>query len=135
MTWLLYALASGFFIGLASFFRKMATKTSGSLGGFLIEGLVYGLLALLFLLFQQNRSSLLAHPWYASLSALSLFFGAFFLYRAFSVGELSLTTIIYLTLSLSVVLLISLFFLKEPLSLKQGIGIIAGILAIFLLKS
>lgn len=135
MPWLLYTLLSGFFIGLASFFRKMATKSSGSLGGFLIEGLVYGILALLFLLLQKNKLSLLAHPWYSSLSALSLFFGAFFLYKAFSIGELSLTNIIYLTISISVVLLISLLFLKEPLSLKQGIGIIAGILAIFLLKS
>jgi hypothetical protein len=56
MTWLFYALLSGFFIGLASFFRKMASKTSGSLGGFLIEGLVYGMLTLLFFLFQQNKS-------------------------------------------------------------------------------
>lgn len=135
MAWLIYVLLSGFFIGLASFFRKMATKSSGSLGGFLIEGLVYGIFALLFFLLQQNKSSLLAHPLFASLSAIALFFGAFFLYRAFSIGELSLTNIIYLAISLSVVLLVSLFFLKESLSLKQVIGILAGIAAIFLLKS
>lgn len=135
MTWLIYALLSGCFIGLASFFRKMAIKTSGSLGGFIIEGLVYGILALLFLLMQQSKSSLLTNPLYASLSALALFFGAFFLYRAFSLGELALTNILYLTVSLGIVLLISLVFLREPLSLKQVVGILAGVLAIYLLKS
>src|SRR5579871_2069853 len=99
MNWLLYTLLGGFFIGFASFFRKMATKSSGSLGGFIIEGLVYGVLAFLFFLFQQNKSTLLLHPWYASLSAVALFLGAFFLYKAFSAGELSLTNIIYLTVS------------------------------------
>ena len=135
MTWLIYALLSGSFIGLASVFRKLATKSSGSLGGFLIEGLVYGALALLFFLFQQNKSTLVAHPWYSSLSALALFLGAFFLYKAFSIGELSLTNIIYLAISLIVVLVVSLFFFKEALSIKQTAGLILGIIAIFLIKS
>lgn len=113
----------------------MATKSSGSLGGFVIEGLVYGVIALLFFLLQQNKSTLIAHPLYSSLSAIALFFGAFFLYKAFSAGQLSLTNVLYLTVALSVVLIISLFFLKESLSAKQILGIAAGILAIFLIKS
>jgi uncharacterized membrane protein len=135
MTWLLYALLSGLFIGFASFFRKMSTKSSGSLGGFVIEGLVYGVLALLFFLVQQNKSTLIAHPLYSTLSAIALFLGAFFLYKAFSAGALSLTNVLYLAVSLSVVLLISFVFLRESLSFKQMMGIAAGILAIFLLKS
>ena len=134
MSWLLYALLSGLFIGSASFFRKMATKSSGPLGGFIIEGLVYGALMLALFLFQQNKSSLISNPWYAAGAAVSLFFGAFFLYRAFSVGELSLTVISYLVVSFIVVLLASFAFLKEPITLKQGLGIIIGIVAIFLLQ-
>lgn len=135
MSWLIYALLSGFFIGFASFFRKMSSKTSGALGGFIIEGLVYGLLALLFLLFQQHKSSLVSHPLYSSLSALALFLGAFFLYKAFSLGALSLTNIIYLAVSLIIVLGISFVILKEPISIRQILGMILGIVAIFLIKS
>ena len=135
MSWLVYVILSGSFIGLASFFRKMATKSQGSLGGFIVEGLIYGVLALSFFLIQQHKLSLISHPWFAALSALSLFVGAFFLYKAFSIGELSLTNIIYLAISLSVVLVISLALLREPLTIKQILGIIAGIVAIFLIKS
>lgn len=134
MTWFIYALLGGLFIGFATFFRKMSTKSSGALEGFLIEGLVYGILALLFFLFHQNKSALLAHPWFAAASAVSLFLGAFFLYKAFSAGALSTTNILYLTVSLGIVLLISLFFLRESLSLKQIMGVVVGVLAIFLLK-
>jgi uncharacterized membrane protein len=135
MSWLLYTLLSGLFIGFASFFRKMASKTSGSLGGFIIEGLVYGCITVLFFLFQQNKATLVSHPLYSTLSALALFGGAFFLYKAFSTGTLSLTNIIYLSVSLTVVVIISLVVLREPLSIKQIMGMVLGIIAIFLIKS
>lgn len=135
MTWLIYTILSGFFIGFSFFFRKMAAKASGPLGGFIIEGIVYGVLMVIFFLFQQNKGAFFSNPWYASFSAIALFLGALFLYKALAIGELSLTNITYLAISLSVVLLISLFFLKESLSLKQILGIATGILAIFLLKS
>lgn len=133
MSWLIYTFLGGLFIGSSMFFRKMATKTSGSVGSFIIEGIVYGLLVLCLFLFQKNKVAIFSQPLYASLSAVALFIGAMSLYKALSMGKLSVTNVVYLVLSLAVVLILSLIFLREQLAVKQIIGLILAIAAIFLL--
>jgi uncharacterized membrane protein len=134
MNWFVYTMLGGLFIGGSLFFRKLATKASGSLGGFIIEGLVYGGLVVLFLLLQKNKGTFFTNPWYASVSAVSLFFGAMFLYKALSSGKLAVVNVLYLAISVATVFLLSMFVLKEHITIKQVLGFLFAIAAIFLLK-
>lgn len=133
--WLINTFLAGFFIGVSFFFRKLATKSSGSVNGFIIEGLVYGVLMVLFFLFQKNKSDLFNHPMYASFSAVFLFFGALFLYKALSLGKVTPVNIIYLMVSIAIVLILSMVFLKEHLDIKQLLGLILGVISIILIRS
>lgn len=135
MTWLLYTILSGTFIGFSFFFRKMATKAAGPTNSLIVEGLVYGLIIVGFFVLQKNKGDVFSNPWFAALSAASLFVGGMFLFKALEIGKLSVTNILYVSLSIATVLVLSFLFLKEQLAVKQIIGVVLAIIAVILLRS
>ena len=133
-TWLLYTIFSGIFIGSSFYFRKLAAKDVGSGSAFIIEGIVYGIIMLVFLLLQNNKPGLFNKPLYPTLSAFALFFGSMLLYKALPMGKLSVTTLLYIVLSAGTVILISLVLLKEQLTIKQIAGLVLAAIAVILMR-
>lgn len=131
-TWLTYALISGLLYGLWGIFGKLATNFIDPKSAFIYEvlgGLLVGIAVLVKTGFQVEVDSL--GIFYALCNGISAMVATLFFLIAVSQGPVSTVgtiTALYPT----VTILLAFFILKEPISLRQAVGMALAVAAIVL---
>jgi|UniRef100_A0A7C3ZAB8 transporter family protein len=132
--WLALSLLSLGLWGLWGVFSKVATQQVGPQGAYLLG--IFGYLPVLALLLYETGGKIPWNPWGwgAALAAgLSTGFGLFFFFRALHQSTASL--VVPLTSLYPVVtVFLSWLFLKESLSLRQVLGFVLAMAAVWLMS-
>lgn len=137
-TWILYAVASTFFAGLTAVIAKFGLKNvTGDLGVAIRTSAVFVFVWINALAFRHTR--FLVHftrtdLLFLSISGLTTALSWIFYYRAIKMGNVSVVAGIDKA-SLVITILLSFFFLKEPLTPKVLLGvalILAGTVVLML---
>lgn len=131
---ILFSFITLFFWGFWGFFPKLATKNISPMSGMVYEIIgvvIVGVVVLFMVNFQPevNTKGIV----YSILTGLFGTIGTIFFFYAFSTGK---TTSVILTTAMYPVITLFLAFviLREPITLKQGIGMIFSLIALILIN-
>lgn len=139
MAWLGFALITAFLYGIYSFFTKLVsgTKLNYALAGIIIQ-FVATLIAFLWLLSFKARGMKIEIPQigvlFALLGGLAIGTSIFFVFRAYSLGNVSVVAPIILAGSIAVASILGVIFLHEKVTLNILIAYILAGISIFLLS-
>lgn len=139
MTWLGFALITAFLYSVYSFFTKLVsgTKINYALAGIIIQ-FIATFIAFLWLLSFKARGMKIEIPqngvWFALLGGITIGSSIFFVFRAYSSGNVSIVAPIILIGSIAVASILGIIFLHERVTLNIIVAYILVGISIFLLS-
>ncbi len=136
MHWLVFALLATFLYGLWGFFPKLATLHLPPRDALVYQTL--GGMPVLFVILVWLRFRPVYHPQgalYAVLTGLAGAVGTLFFFAALKRSPSTTGVVMVTALYPLVVMLLALVFLREPLTLRQGVGAVLALLALVLLSA
>ena len=133
-TWLVYAVVTLLLWGISGFMSKLAVgymSPNRVLGYQVLGALLTGVLLFpsLELKFEFGKGA-----FFGILLGVSAILGSLFFLLSVELGKVSVVTMVSALYPL-VTILLAFFFLKEPITLKQGMGMILALIAMALLSS
>ncbi len=139
MNWIFISLITALGFGLADTFTKIASDKISAVSGVVFLHLTSGMIALcvflaLPLLGFEKQNITQSGALYTILAGVFTFIAVSSFFLMFSKGApLGLGVTVTFITSITITLLISVIFLKETLSLQQGLGVCTALLSIYLL--
>lgn len=131
VNWLVFAILSMLAYGLWGFFPKLTVGIINSKEFIIYEAIGVILISLVILLFLGKPSFNIRGVTFAMLTGILGIIGTLFFVTALAKGKASVVVTITAMYPMIVIFLASVF-LKEPITLKQGIGIVFALAALVL---
>ena len=135
-TWMFYALLSTLFAGLTSVLAKFGLREMPVNFGIAVRtSMVFGIVWMNYFLFSEDKSNSqpeLKHYVFLLVSGITTAFSWIFYYKAIKVGDVSMVASIDKA-SILITILLSVLFLREPLTPKLIVGcclILGGLLVL-----
>jgi transporter family protein len=135
-TWMFYALLSTFFAGLTSVLAKFGLREMPVNFGIAVRtSMVFAIVWLNYFMFSEDKTNAqpeLKHYLFLIVSGLTTAFSWMFYYKAIKIGDVSMVAAIDKA-SIVLTIVLSVIFLKEPLTPKLVIGgclILGGLLVL-----